>query len=342
MADTENALAVIDQGRSDLVVSRPPEVVLAEARKAAAAIADVLARKSHKVIINDQQYLEFEDWQTLGRFYGVTAKAVESRYVEYGSAHGFEARAVAIRATDGMEISAAESMCLDDEDRWKDRELFQLKSMAQTRACAKALRNVLAWVAVLGGYGATPAEEMDGVRGRESEKAKPAADGSVLVADVREDKRDPNGKWIKYVVTFDTGEMLSTLDDDLAEKARETKAAGARVIPVTEKKGKYTNLTGLTVVQPVIDAEPMLPIEPDTEPIGQPEKVLTVRKSSSGTYWVICTDRREYVTAMSEVADAAERIRVTGGRAIVQFEPAQGTNAVHNKIVEFGEAKGER
>jgi hypothetical protein len=33
--------------------------------------------------------------------------------------------------------------------------------MAQTRACAKALRNVLAWVVVLAGYAPTPAEEME-------------------------------------------------------------------------------------------------------------------------------------------------------------------------------------
>ena len=41
--------------------------------------------------------------------------------------------------------------------------LFQLRSMAQTRACSKCLRNVLAWVVVLAGYRPTPAEEMDGV-----------------------------------------------------------------------------------------------------------------------------------------------------------------------------------
>ena len=37
---------------------------------------------------------------------------------------------------------------------------FQLRSMAQTRACAKAFRNVLSWVIVLAGYKATPAEEL--------------------------------------------------------------------------------------------------------------------------------------------------------------------------------------
>ena len=41
--------------------------------------------------------------------------------------------------------------------------LFQLRSMAQTRACSKVIRNVFAWVVVLAGYKPTPAEEMDGV-----------------------------------------------------------------------------------------------------------------------------------------------------------------------------------
>jgi hypothetical protein len=49
--------------------------------------------------------------------------------------------------------------------------LFQLSSMAQTRANAKALRNVLSWVVVLAGYRPTPAEEMDGVYEREPPRA---------------------------------------------------------------------------------------------------------------------------------------------------------------------------
>ena len=41
--------------------------------------------------------------------------------------------------------------------------LFQLESMSQTRAMAKALRSCYAWVVVLAGYAPTPVEEMDGV-----------------------------------------------------------------------------------------------------------------------------------------------------------------------------------
>lgn len=165
-----------------LAITRAPEIVLAEAKKAAAALGDVIRGKAKPVIFNGEQYLEFEDWQTVGRFYGVTAKVVSTSPVTFGDVIGFEARAVVVRA-DGQEISAADSMCLNDEEKWSSRAkyewvdgvrtqtgmtavpLFQLRSMAQTRACAKALRNVLAWVVVLAGYRPTPAEEMDGVRG---------------------------------------------------------------------------------------------------------------------------------------------------------------------------------
>ena len=154
----ENDIQVYERS-GDLIVNRPPELVLDEAKKAAKALDDVLKNKKKPVIMNGEQYLEFEDWQTVGRFYGITAKVVSTNFIEYGEVKGFEAKAVALRI-DGMEISGAEAMCLNDEQNWKIKPLFQLRSMAQTRACAKALRNVLAWVVVLAGYRPTPAEEI--------------------------------------------------------------------------------------------------------------------------------------------------------------------------------------
>jgi hypothetical protein len=166
----------------DLSISRPPEVVLAEARKAAKALQDVISKKTDPVIFGGQQYLEFEDWATCARFYGVTAKVRETRFIQYGDVVGFEASADAIVTASGQAISSADAMCLNDEDKWSTRAkyewqevggkktkvkvgdvpvpLFQLRSMAQTRACAKALRNVFSWVVVLAGYRPTPAEEM--------------------------------------------------------------------------------------------------------------------------------------------------------------------------------------
>lgn len=154
----------------ELAIQRDPGIVLAEAQKAAAALKDVISHKPRPVMFQGEQYLEFEDWQTVGRFYGITARVrPESvRYVEYGDIPGWEATAEAFHAQTGMVLSTAVSMCLKDEPNWRNKPLFQLRSMAQTRACAKVMRNVLSWVVVLAGYRPTPAEEMHGVPGFQS------------------------------------------------------------------------------------------------------------------------------------------------------------------------------
>ena len=150
-----------------LAIQRAPNVVLEEATRAAKALQAIIEAKPRKIVLNGKTYLQFEDWQTLGRFYGVTAVARSTKYVEFGEGknviRGFEASADALLVGPDQVISAAEALCLDDETNWSHKPLYQLKSMAQTRACAKALRNVLAWVVVLAGYAPTPAEEMDSV-----------------------------------------------------------------------------------------------------------------------------------------------------------------------------------
>ena len=196
-----------------LAIQRAPQVVLAEARQAALALQEVIAHKANPVIFNNEQYLEFEDWQTVARFYSYVAMVDATTPVEFEGVRGWEAHACVVDIRTGIKISAADAMCLNDEEKWRARPkyeyhyvlrdgsksaedpadksqlvwvdnpkkpgkkmpkkervliglepvpLFQLRSMAQTRACAKALRNVLAWVVVLAGYKPTPAEEMTG------------------------------------------------------------------------------------------------------------------------------------------------------------------------------------
>ncbi len=151
-------------------VERDPEEVIAAATRAAKALERVLANKRKKVVINGEQYLEFEDWQTLGQFYGYTVRTLEAKPIEIGGAVGAYARAELIEIRTGEIIGGADAYCMRDEDRWDKRPWFQLASMAQTRAGAKALRNRLAWVAVLAGYKPTPAEEMQEGEFREEPK----------------------------------------------------------------------------------------------------------------------------------------------------------------------------
>jgi hypothetical protein len=197
---SDSAIALYDESR-ELSTVRPPEQVLAEARRCAVALKEVISLKDKPVIFNNEQYLEFEDWQTCAKFYGCTVKVVSTNYVEYGTVAGFEAVAVVLDRNQN-EISRAESLCLNDEKNWgmvtahewvdrlddkgkriwdpkggknqtgayirdkvetkEPKPLFQLKSMAQTRASARALRQVFAWVVVLAGYKPSVAEEMTG------------------------------------------------------------------------------------------------------------------------------------------------------------------------------------
>jgi hypothetical protein len=147
---------------SALSIQRAPDVVLEEAQRAAKAIKDVIESKPKKVVLKGKTYLQYEDWQTLGRFYGVTAIVRSTETFEYGDVKGFKASADALLVGTNTVISSAEAICMADEPNWVGKPTYSILSMAQTRACAKALRNVLAWVVVLAGYAPTPAEELNG------------------------------------------------------------------------------------------------------------------------------------------------------------------------------------
>ncbi len=138
-----------------------PEDVLGAAQRASKALMDVVSKKKKPVIINKETYLEYEDWQTVGQFYGYSVKTGDAIPIEVDGVRGAKAKAELLDKN-GCVVSGAEAYCMKDETNWKNKPWFMLASMAQTRAGAKAFRNRLAWVVVLAGFKPTPAEEMDG------------------------------------------------------------------------------------------------------------------------------------------------------------------------------------
>jgi len=156
----ERELARRDQPGQALVTE--PQAILDGASVAAAALKGVLDNKAKKVIISGEQYLEYEDWQTVGQFYGYGVTTGDAVPVEIEGVKGAKAVASLLHLRTGLVLGGAEAYCLRDEENWGEKPWFQLASMAQTRAASKALRNRLAWVVVLAGYKPTPAEEMVG------------------------------------------------------------------------------------------------------------------------------------------------------------------------------------
>jgi hypothetical protein len=99
--------------------------------------------------------------QFVGLCFGTTAMITASEPIMMGaSLMGFTAVAHALDSA-GRVISGAAAECMYSEKFWTGKDDFQLRSMAQTRACSKVICNLYSWVFVLAGLTPTPAEEMD-------------------------------------------------------------------------------------------------------------------------------------------------------------------------------------
>ena len=147
------------ENRSLAVVEEKPQEVIEAAKLAAQQLTNIVTTRPNKLVVGGKQYLFFEDWQMLGKFYGITARVLSSEeIIKKGQPVGYLAKAAAVHQ--GYEVSTAEAECTIKEPNWASKPMFQLRSMAQTRACSKALRNCLGWVAVLAGYEAASAEEI--------------------------------------------------------------------------------------------------------------------------------------------------------------------------------------
>lgn len=238
-----------------LSMLRSPEFILGEAQRAAAALMQVISGKKNKVMMNDEQYIEHEDWLIISAFYGCTPQLESDEFVEFGDVAGWEATYI-LKSRDGRVIGRATAMCLNDEEKWGTRPkyewvqllndaskalatlthdgkpyarrsdnvpssalvweevddptkpgqkkrrpvaarllvgeervpLFQLRSMASTRASAKVQRMVFGFVPPLAGYNATPAEELDTER---VAQAKPVGSSSTTASTSTSTARPP-------------------------------------------------------------------------------------------------------------------------------------------------------
>jgi len=144
-----------------------PELIVANATRASKALMSMIDAHGPKFLstIRGNPYPKFEAWQMIGAFFTCTA-AVESveELVEGGAVVGYACWAIVVDVN-GIQKGRARAVCMNDEsswDKWPAGDLANaVQSKAQTRAQAKALRGMFAWVAALGGLQVTPAEEME-------------------------------------------------------------------------------------------------------------------------------------------------------------------------------------
>ncbi len=119
----EGELTTVQQ--KDVGLALAPELVLENARTAAKALQDVISHKKNPVIMNGEQYLEYEDWQLCGQFYGYAVKTGDAVPVEVGGVKGAKAHADLINLKTGFIVGGADAYCLRDEDRWNTRPKYE-------------------------------------------------------------------------------------------------------------------------------------------------------------------------------------------------------------------------
>jgi ssDNA-binding Zn-finger/Zn-ribbon topoisomerase 1 len=138
------------------------DIVEKRARKVAKALKRFLrSNPSQQLEIDGNKYPRIEAWQFVAALSGHTAMVSRTEEIidDRGLQLGFIAVAHTVNAQ-GRVVSSAEAACMREEPDWSNSPAFQIRSMSQTRACAKALRNVFAYVMVMAGLCGTPAEEM--------------------------------------------------------------------------------------------------------------------------------------------------------------------------------------
>ena len=138
-----------EDGNQQIVPAASAKDVVDAGREYAAALMDVVKNQQKKKLVHrigNNRYLAAEAWLMIARVNGTVPMIQETVPVEdEGKVIGYKARAVIRRLADGVDVSAAESMCGLTEHVTKGQKdegsrRNAAMSMAQTRASAKACR----------------------------------------------------------------------------------------------------------------------------------------------------------------------------------------------------------
>ena len=146
------------QAPAGLTLAGDPVANLTAGRQAANALMDFAQQGGALINLQGKKYLKAEGWLFLARAFGLTVRVREVVKMT-DDPLSFQATAEVLDHS-GQVVGQGIGFCGADEKSWRNRPVYALASMAQTRATSKALRSILAWVAVLAGCEGTPGEEV--------------------------------------------------------------------------------------------------------------------------------------------------------------------------------------
>src|SRR5207248_10525776 len=229
--------------RMPSVVGVDPNYLLGQAGRMATALAKVVQKQQLYKMISGRKYIVCEGWTTLAAMNGVTPHEVSVTEED-----GFYVATVELRRmSDGQVIARASAECgaPDELDRqgkpvWSTRPRYAGRSMALTRATAKACRLAFSWIVALAGmnFAVTPAEEVpEGGFGDEPKTGRVADTPASAEPDVPA----PGLPGAPAALPADAGESIykgRALKDDAAEQL----LAVQREVSAVRKRGAFAGV----------------------------------------------------------------------------------------------------
>jgi len=174
-------LANIDESTGEIIAIAEvtPMQKVAQATEWADALMGVVNARQLYVEVGGKRYLMVEAWELIGAFAGLRAETESVEPVrEDDRIVGYKAKVNLVETQTGQKRGGgAIALCGMDEFAAKGQSSTGAKhnacmSMAQTRATSKAFRLNFSYVASIGGYAATPAEEMANIKEETKEDAE--------------------------------------------------------------------------------------------------------------------------------------------------------------------------
>lgn len=165
MSESTAVVPVEVNTRVELGVIRAdgPADLVKVATAAANALAGVIESRKLYATIQGKKFVKCEGWTTLAAMLGSTPHEITVTEVDGVFTATVELR----KLTDGQPVARASAECgapdeVDSKGKpiWASRPRYARRSMALTRATAKACRLAFSWVMVLAGFQPTPAEEI--------------------------------------------------------------------------------------------------------------------------------------------------------------------------------------
>ena len=174
-------LANIDESTGEIttVVEVTPMQKVVQATEWADALMGVVNARKLYLEVGGKKYLMVEAWELIGAFAGLRAETESVEPVrEDDRIVGYKAKVNLVETQTGQKQGGgAFALCGMEEFAVKGQSSTGAKhnacmSMAQTRATSKAYRINFSYVASIGGYAATPAEEMVNIKEETKEDAE--------------------------------------------------------------------------------------------------------------------------------------------------------------------------